>query len=262
MCPSAGNIPPPKNRVGGFSATSPHRARLFASQPLETHWENEPTPTTTASGVSFYGYRFYNPELGRWINRDPIGEMGGRNLYSFLSNRSALGIDYLGLSFQANPPTSDPHEHIASLQEVQGVCGAMACYSYDASYSFSVSSQSLSGGGCLCCLASLDLFHTKNDIYIWEVIAAGANYNAFKEHEMGHWGVAKNWWDSDYIPTMQSIYDEWKDCKCLVDQSTGSCAERCGNVLGDILSEAFGEAWNRVGQLQADFHENNLVPGF
>ncbi len=24
------------------------------------------------------GYRFYNPELGRWINRDPIEEMGGR----------------------------------------------------------------------------------------------------------------------------------------------------------------------------------------
>ncbi|MDR0994062.1 MAG: hypothetical protein LBN38_05810 [Verrucomicrobiota bacterium] len=24
--------------------------------------------------MNYYGYRFYNPELGRWINRDPIEE--------------------------------------------------------------------------------------------------------------------------------------------------------------------------------------------
>ena len=109
---------PPKNRVGGFSATPPTHARLFASQPLETHWENEPTPTTTASGVSFYGYRFYHPELGRWINRDPIGEIGFRSLgkgnravmadiqflprtlwglYLFVNNGPINRIDLLGL---------------------------------------------------------------------------------------------------------------------------------------------------------------------
>ena len=109
---------PPKNRVGGFSATSPHRARLFASQPLETHWENEPTPTTTASGVSFYGYRFCHPELGRWINRDPIGDIsfisrylqqrpprehnrlnraGLKQSYLFVDNTSLNGCDPVGL---------------------------------------------------------------------------------------------------------------------------------------------------------------------
>jgi len=89
---------PPKNRVGGFSATSPTHARPFASQPVETHWENEPTPTTTASGVSFYGYRFYSPELGRWINRDPIEEEGGVNVYMFINNNGIAAVDYLGLS--------------------------------------------------------------------------------------------------------------------------------------------------------------------
>ena len=89
---------PPKNRVGGFSATSPTHARPFASQPVETHWENEPTPTTTASGVSFYGYRYYKPELGRWINRDPIGEEGGLNVYGFVQNRATIAYDHLGLS--------------------------------------------------------------------------------------------------------------------------------------------------------------------
>ena len=33
------------------------------------------------------GLRSYSPELGRWVNRDPIGEDGGKNLYrSFLNN--------------------------------------------------------------------------------------------------------------------------------------------------------------------------------
>ena len=35
--------------------------------------------------------------LGRWINRDPIGEHGGINLYGFLYNNSISYFDSLGL---------------------------------------------------------------------------------------------------------------------------------------------------------------------
>ena len=44
-----------------------------------------------------YGYRFYVPELGRWINRDPIGERGGVNLYEFVTNQPMKLIDAYGL---------------------------------------------------------------------------------------------------------------------------------------------------------------------
>jgi RHS repeat-associated protein len=44
-----------------------------------------------------YGYRFYVPLLGRWINRDPIEEEGGANLYIFAGNRPTNITDYLGL---------------------------------------------------------------------------------------------------------------------------------------------------------------------
>jgi len=40
---------------------------------------------------------FYDPNLGRWINRDPIGEVGGLNLYTFVSNSSLNRVDRLGL---------------------------------------------------------------------------------------------------------------------------------------------------------------------
>jgi RHS repeat-associated protein len=38
------------------------------------------------SGLYAYGYRFYDPNLQRWINRDPLQEYGGINLYRFSAN--------------------------------------------------------------------------------------------------------------------------------------------------------------------------------
>ncbi|WP_435893604.1 RHS repeat-associated core domain-containing protein [Oceaniferula spumae] len=48
------------------------------------------------NGLNFYGYRYYDPVTGSWINRDPIGEQGGINLYSFVNNRPINGWDVLG----------------------------------------------------------------------------------------------------------------------------------------------------------------------
>ena len=42
------------------------------------------------------GYRFYCPRLGRWINRDPIGEADGPNLIAFLANDPNNQTDNLG----------------------------------------------------------------------------------------------------------------------------------------------------------------------
>ncbi|MCI5196832.1 MAG: RHS repeat-associated core domain-containing protein, partial [Candidatus Electrothrix sp. AW5] len=50
------------------------------------------------NGLAYYGYRFYSPGVGRWINRDPIGEAGGINLYGFVGNGPVNWIDPNGLS--------------------------------------------------------------------------------------------------------------------------------------------------------------------
>jgi RHS repeat-associated protein len=49
------------------------------------------------TGLVYYGYRYYNPETGRWINRDPIGEKGGENIYGFASNNALSFFDILGM---------------------------------------------------------------------------------------------------------------------------------------------------------------------
>ncbi len=43
----------------------------------------------------YYNYRHYNPADGRWINRDPIAEQGGWNLYCLLHNYLS-SVDCLG----------------------------------------------------------------------------------------------------------------------------------------------------------------------
>ena len=49
------------------------------------------------SGLDLAVYRAYDPDLGRWLNRDPIGEPGGVNLYRYVANDSPNQTDHLGL---------------------------------------------------------------------------------------------------------------------------------------------------------------------
>ena len=48
------------------------------------------------SGLVYYLYRYYDPNLQRWANRDPIQEKGGVNLYGFPKNDAVNAIDAYG----------------------------------------------------------------------------------------------------------------------------------------------------------------------
>ena len=53
--------------------------------------------TDAETRLVYYGYRFYAPEIGRWPNRDPMGERGGVNTYNAIGNNAIKFFDYLGL---------------------------------------------------------------------------------------------------------------------------------------------------------------------
>ena len=48
------------------------------------------------TGLYYYLMRFYHPPNHRWLNRDPIEEDGGANLYCFVANSPTAKFDPLG----------------------------------------------------------------------------------------------------------------------------------------------------------------------
>ena len=72
-------------------------ANLYRFSSKETH---------TSSGLIYYGRRFYEPNLQRWMNQDPLGEFpDGPNLYSYVRNNPVSGTDPMGLWNLWNPAT-------------------------------------------------------------------------------------------------------------------------------------------------------------
>ena len=49
------------------------------------------------TGLVYFNFRFYDPEIGKWLNRDPIEEWGGYNFYTMVENNPINWWDYLGL---------------------------------------------------------------------------------------------------------------------------------------------------------------------
>jgi len=50
-----------------------------------------------ATNLNLTLFRAYDPNLGRWLSRDPIGENGGLNLYGYVGNNPVNLLDPLGL---------------------------------------------------------------------------------------------------------------------------------------------------------------------
>src|SRR5207247_1872103 len=52
------------------------------------------------TGLANFGFRFYNPGLGRFINRDPKGEPGWANLLADVGGGAAPSWGYIGQVLQ------------------------------------------------------------------------------------------------------------------------------------------------------------------
>jgi len=50
-----------------------------------------------ATGLYYYGFRYYAAWLQRWINPDPAGDIDGLNLYRFVGGNPSTQADILGL---------------------------------------------------------------------------------------------------------------------------------------------------------------------
>jgi RHS repeat-associated protein len=100
------------NSTGLMAANNPYR---YSTK----YFDNE-------TGLYYYGNRYYLPELGRWLNRDPIEEQGGLNLYGFVGNGPVNAVDPYGLALYAFDGTGNNdrdidegnYTHVYTLHEI------------------------------------------------------------------------------------------------------------------------------------------------
>ncbi|WMD21738.1 RHS repeat-associated core domain-containing protein [Achromobacter seleniivolatilans] len=59
-----------------------------------------------AAGLYYYGFRYYQPWIGRWISTDPAGTVDGLNLYRMVGSNPATFTDMYGAA-KSNPSSAD-----------------------------------------------------------------------------------------------------------------------------------------------------------
>ena len=69
------------------------------------------------TGLHYNFFRYYEPDTGRFINQDPIGLLGGENLYWFAPN-SQIWIDPLGWVYVVYRTMSKRHFKKLKIQVV------------------------------------------------------------------------------------------------------------------------------------------------
>jgi len=95
--------------VGARYSYDPYGNTLTASGPLATanKYRFSSKKFDNRSGLYYYGFRFYDPNLQKWLNRDRIEELGGYNQFVVVANNPANSIDAYGFCDGDNslPPT-------------------------------------------------------------------------------------------------------------------------------------------------------------
>jgi RHS repeat-associated protein len=108
-------------------------------------------------GLYYYGERYYEPGVGKWLNRDPLEEEGGLNLYAFCGNDPVNAVDPTGLFWGETwdcvkgwyAAQADSAIGILSFTPVQTYYALKVCFAQAEANCWSVRSRTATRrGGC------------------------------------------------------------------------------------------------------------------
>ncbi len=85
--------------ASGSETLSSASGNRYAFQGREIDWE---------TGLYYFRARWYDPETGRWLSKDPLGISGGLNQYVFVENTPVNSIDPSGLTDLNLASPNDP----------------------------------------------------------------------------------------------------------------------------------------------------------
>ncbi len=81
-----------------FGGTAAWSARSEAHGRYKTHRYSG--KERDATGLYYYGFRYYQPWTGRWLSADPAGTVDGLNVYAMVRNNPMVLVDDDGLMFR------------------------------------------------------------------------------------------------------------------------------------------------------------------
>lgn len=120
------------------------RKRSISNSLIGNPWRFKGKRIDKEVGLIYFGYRYYDPQIGRWITPDPIGSIDSLNLYTFVHNNPVKYIDYFGLNSQLDPNCAcTDHDHPGWLNRRSGcVC---ICGRYEKNAAVVTNYQSITG---------------------------------------------------------------------------------------------------------------------
>ncbi len=98
-----------------------------------------------ATGLYYYGFRYYVAGRQRWLNPDPAGNVDGLNFYRMVRNNPVLWFDEYGLS-PGTPPELRRKNSIARAQSLIEVEKVLA-FGHGANEPLSITHSIMDGGG-------------------------------------------------------------------------------------------------------------------
>jgi len=161
----------------------PNRVSNIGNRYMFTGREFEPE-----TGLYYYRARYYYPQLGRFLQTDPIGYGDGMNIYAYVSNNPIIRTDPLGMMGKPAPrppkPKKPPKDCMIACQEIHR----------DMQVGCAVVCAKLGEAGIYACLQ-----------------------NAKTGSEACYWGCAKS--DDMYDPRPPEMFDAIRSstydrCKC------------------------------------------------
>jgi len=145
------------------------------------------------NGMLYMRARYYDPAIGRFINKDPIGYFGGLNLYTYAANNPIRYTDINGL-YPNREKTSKALGFFGQLFSASGAKGTggvvgAAGSLYGATkpwtpFTHILSGAGATGGGILTTLVLGTLASTPAG---WVIIAGGALAGGYLGGKLGNW---------------------------------------------------------------------------